>query len=300
MRQRSTRRVSGRSSAAARESHREPAAGTRLRRRPQYTAPRRRDHAARGLRHRPARMHGAHSSPPPCSESTMMPLHVACLLTPLSRDVICPHRCTPKTLSRRRRRSPAPTSFEAREFKAADGGVLPLPPAQAARLRRRRHRSIRWCCSCTAPASAATTTRGSSSTAAATWPTKRCAAATRRSSSSRSARRSKKWVEVPWDGKEHAMPAEPSEPMQLVFELLAALQKEFPIDADAHLRRRPLDGRLRRRGTFCSASRSCSPRPSRSAAAAIPAYADGVQVDARLGVPRRRRSRSSRSTARAT
>jgi predicted peptidase len=40
----------------------------------------------------------------------------------------------------------------------------------------------------------------------------------------------KKWVEVPWDGKSHQMPAEPSEPMRLVFELISELQKEFSID----------------------------------------------------------------------
>lgn len=40
----------------------------------------------------------------------------------------------------------------------------------------------------------------------------------------------KKWVEVPWDGKWHAMPAEPSDSLQSVFELTAALQQEFPID----------------------------------------------------------------------
>ncbi len=40
----------------------------------------------------------------------------------------------------------------------------------------------------------------------------------------------KKWVEVPWDAQEHAMPAEPSESLALVFELLESLQKEFPVD----------------------------------------------------------------------
>jgi predicted peptidase len=41
----------------------------------------------------------------------------------------------------------------------------------------------------------------------------------------------RRWVEVPWDGKEHAMPAEPSRPLGLTFELLTALQQELPIDA---------------------------------------------------------------------
>jgi predicted peptidase len=40
----------------------------------------------------------------------------------------------------------------------------------------------------------------------------------------------RRWVEVPWDVRTHAMPAEPSEPMRHVFELLAALRKEFAID----------------------------------------------------------------------
>ncbi len=41
----------------------------------------------------------------------------------------------------------------------------------------------------------------------------------------------KKWVEVPWDRTKHEMPADPGETMRHVFELLDALQKEFPIDA---------------------------------------------------------------------
>lgn len=41
----------------------------------------------------------------------------------------------------------------------------------------------------------------------------------------------KKWVEVDWEAMGHVMPAEPSESLGLVFELLAALQKEFSIDA---------------------------------------------------------------------
>jgi predicted peptidase len=40
----------------------------------------------------------------------------------------------------------------------------------------------------------------------------------------------KKWVEVPWDASSHSMPDDPGETMQRVFELLASLQKEFPID----------------------------------------------------------------------
>jgi len=40
-----------------------------------------------------------------------------------------------------------------------------------------------------------------------------------------------KWVEVPWDLKSHAMPAEPSTSLSLTFELLDALQKEYSIDA---------------------------------------------------------------------
>ena len=39
-----------------------------------------------------------------------------------------------------------------------------------------------------------------------------------------------KWVEVPWDGKDHGMPAEPSESLGLTFEAIEALKKEFPID----------------------------------------------------------------------
>jgi predicted peptidase len=41
----------------------------------------------------------------------------------------------------------------------------------------------------------------------------------------------KKWVEVPWEGRTHKMPAEPSESLRLVFELIPALQKEFSVDA---------------------------------------------------------------------
>jgi predicted peptidase len=40
----------------------------------------------------------------------------------------------------------------------------------------------------------------------------------------------KKWVEVPWDGRSHQMPREPSETMRLIFELIPALQKDFSID----------------------------------------------------------------------
>jgi predicted peptidase len=41
----------------------------------------------------------------------------------------------------------------------------------------------------------------------------------------------KRWVEVPWDAPSHQMPAEMSDPLRLTLELLAALEKEFPIDA---------------------------------------------------------------------
>lgn len=40
----------------------------------------------------------------------------------------------------------------------------------------------------------------------------------------------KKWVEVDWEAVGHVMPAEPSESLHLVFELLAALEQEFAID----------------------------------------------------------------------
>lgn len=40
----------------------------------------------------------------------------------------------------------------------------------------------------------------------------------------------KKWVEVPWDATTHSMPDDPGETMRHVFELLASLQQEFPID----------------------------------------------------------------------
>lgn len=40
----------------------------------------------------------------------------------------------------------------------------------------------------------------------------------------------KKWVEVPWDGKDHKMPEQPSESLKLVFDLVESLQKELPID----------------------------------------------------------------------
>jgi len=40
----------------------------------------------------------------------------------------------------------------------------------------------------------------------------------------------KKWVDVPWDGQAHDMPAEPSESIAAAFELVAALQKEFPVE----------------------------------------------------------------------
>ncbi len=41
----------------------------------------------------------------------------------------------------------------------------------------------------------------------------------------------KKWVDVPWDAASHNVPDDPSETMQSVLALIAALQKEFPIDA---------------------------------------------------------------------
>lgn len=41
----------------------------------------------------------------------------------------------------------------------------------------------------------------------------------------------RKWVDVPWDGRTHAMPAEPSGPLGSVLELVAALQQELPVDA---------------------------------------------------------------------
>lgn len=41
----------------------------------------------------------------------------------------------------------------------------------------------------------------------------------------------KKWVEVDWKLESHAMPAQPSEPMAAVFELLDHLQHTQPIDA---------------------------------------------------------------------
>jgi predicted peptidase len=41
----------------------------------------------------------------------------------------------------------------------------------------------------------------------------------------------KRWAEVDWGAESHTMPKEPSEPGRLTLELIAALQKEFPIDA---------------------------------------------------------------------
>lgn len=41
----------------------------------------------------------------------------------------------------------------------------------------------------------------------------------------------KKWVEVDWSAMKHTAPAKPSESLQLSFETLTALQKEFSIDA---------------------------------------------------------------------
>jgi len=40
----------------------------------------------------------------------------------------------------------------------------------------------------------------------------------------------KKWVEVPWDAKEHVAPEDAGETMNLVFSLLEELQEEFPVD----------------------------------------------------------------------
>ncbi len=40
----------------------------------------------------------------------------------------------------------------------------------------------------------------------------------------------KRWVEVDWSAKAHTMPAEPSEPMALLLELLPQLQKRYSID----------------------------------------------------------------------
>jgi predicted peptidase len=42
----------------------------------------------------------------------------------------------------------------------------------------------------------------------------------------------KQWVEVPWTLDEHTMPEKPSVPLRQTLELIAALQKELPIDAD--------------------------------------------------------------------
>jgi len=40
-----------------------------------------------------------------------------------------------------------------------------------------------------------------------------------------------RWVEVDWSAKSHVTPEKPSEPMRLLFELVDALMKELPIDA---------------------------------------------------------------------
>ena len=42
----------------------------------------------------------------------------------------------------------------------------------------------------------------------------------------------KQWVNMPWNTDRGTQPAQPSEPMQLVIELLDALPKEFSIDPD--------------------------------------------------------------------
>ena len=41
----------------------------------------------------------------------------------------------------------------------------------------------------------------------------------------------KQWVEVPWTADEHRMPEQPSMPLRQTLELIAALQREFPIDS---------------------------------------------------------------------
>ena len=41
----------------------------------------------------------------------------------------------------------------------------------------------------------------------------------------------KKWVEIDWSADSHTMPAEPSEPLAAVFELVDTLLKTQPIDA---------------------------------------------------------------------
>jgi len=46
----------------------------------------------------------------------------------------------------------------------------------------------------------------------------------------------KQWVEVPWSADSHTMPKEPSEPLRLSLELVAALQKEFSVDKSRILR----------------------------------------------------------------
>lgn len=38
------------------------------------------------------------------------------------------------------------------------------------------------------------------------------------------------WVDTPWGNPKHSMPAQPTEPLRLAFEMVAALEKEFPID----------------------------------------------------------------------
>lgn len=40
------------------------------------------------------------------------------------------------------------------------------------------------------------------------------------------------WVNVPWGERSSTMPAQPSEPMRLAIEMIRALQKEFPVDAN--------------------------------------------------------------------
>jgi len=44
--------------------------------------------------------------------------------------------------------------------------------------------------------------------------------------------KNEKWVDVDWGTLKHDMPEKPASPMRLTHELMAALEKEFPIDAD--------------------------------------------------------------------
>lgn len=42
----------------------------------------------------------------------------------------------------------------------------------------------------------------------------------------------KQWVEVPWSGLAHEMPAKPSDPLRLAVALVESLKGELPVDAD--------------------------------------------------------------------